>query len=248
MDYDATFAKRGRSFKDAMDAYPHALDAEFQTAVRMCRLKEGEVLLNIPGAGIPLAPFVPHAVEYLCYETNASFAAHAGLLHCTFGAVPLAAGSVDAIVSVASLHHATDEERAAFYAEARRLLKPGGRLVIGDVARGSSQDAWLNEFVHAHNSLGHRGKFWSHEDTGLLSTSGFSVEVSTQSYAWDFSSAEAAVDFSRHLFGLDLANSAQIDEGLRRYLSPRAEGGHFRIPWSLLYFTSTVTPALPTTP
>lgn len=246
MDYDVAFAKRGRSYKYAMDTYPHAMDAEFQTAVRMCRLSDGEVLLNIPAGGVPLLAFVPSGVEYLSYETNAQFAAHTGLPCCTtLAAIPLATGSVDAIVSLAALHHATDEERVAFYREARRLLKPGGRLVIGDVASCSAQDAWLNEFVHTHNSSGHQGRFWSREDAGLLTSCGFSTEVSTQSYTWNFASWAAVVDFSRHLFGLDLATDAQIDEGLRRSLSPLRHEGGFRIPWSLLYFTSTVAPALP---
>ena len=243
MDYDATFAKRGRAYKYAMDTYPHALDAEFETAVRMCNVSAGDVLLNIPAARIPLIP--PDGVQYICYETNAAFAAHAALPHCTFAAIPLETHSVDAIVSVASLHHATDDERAAFYAEARRILKPGGRLVIADVARDSAQDAWLNEFVNTHNPAGHKGRFWSHDDAPLISSNGFSTEVSTQSYTWNFESATATVDFCRHLFGLE-ATDAQIAAGLRSYLSPQFDAdGRIQIPWSLLYFKSTVAPAPP---
>lgn len=50
-------------------------------------------------------------------------------------APPLAAASVDRIVTTLVLHHLTDDEKERTLAAARRLLRPGGSLHIADFAR-----------------------------------------------------------------------------------------------------------------
>ena len=110
-------------------------------------------------------------------------------------------------------------------------LKPGGKLIIGDVHVGSREDKWLNEFVNRFN--GHNGKFWSEEDTRLMS--GFNVTTEMKHYPWAFASRNEMVDFCKHLFGLKNASHAEIDEGLQKYLM--ASDTEFE--WSLIYFIAT---------
>lgn len=239
MNYDTTFATRGHMYKYATETYPRVLDAEFQTAVNQCQLKAGDTVLNIPAACVPLESYLPSGIDYIRYETNKPFADMTGISHCSFWDIPLPAHSVDVIVSLASLHHTTDEERAAFYDEARRILKPNGRLVIGDVMRDSAQDTWLNVFVNMYNSSGHLGKFWSTSDIQLLTDHGFNTTMTAQSYTWDFDSESVMIDFCRNLFGLDMASDAQIVSGIRQHLTFRAE--QVNIPWQLVYFISTVS-------
>ena len=239
MDYDETFARRGHMYKYATETYPRVLSTEFQTAVHVCSLKPGDTLLNIPAACVNLEPYLPPDVNYVRYETNKPFAEMTGIPHCSFFDIPVADNSVDVILSLASLHHASDEERDAFYAEASRILKPSGRLVIGDVLRGSAQDSWLNTFVNMYNSAGHQGKFWSSEDTELLDYHGFHTRISIHSYTWPFASESDMLDFCKHLFGLDLATGAKIRSGIQQFLCPRQEHDGIHIPWQLIYFTST---------
>jgi ubiquinone/menaquinone biosynthesis C-methylase UbiE len=47
--------------------------------------------------------------------------------------LPLAPGSVDVVVSNYCLHHLSDSEKVQALAEVRRVLRPGGRLVFGDM-------------------------------------------------------------------------------------------------------------------
>ena len=47
---------------------------------------------------------------------------------------PLSAQRYDAVVSTYALHHLTDEEKVPLLKTLRGLLKPGGKVLIGDVA------------------------------------------------------------------------------------------------------------------
>ena len=49
-------------------------------------------------------------------------------------ALPYADGSFDAVTSTLMLHHLTQDQRARALAEVRRVLRPGGRLVVADFA------------------------------------------------------------------------------------------------------------------
>jgi ubiquinone/menaquinone biosynthesis C-methylase UbiE len=48
-------------------------------------------------------------------------------------ALPLAGDSVDVVVSNYCFHHLRDSDKLRALAEAKRVLRPGGRLVVGDV-------------------------------------------------------------------------------------------------------------------
>jgi ubiquinone/menaquinone biosynthesis C-methylase UbiE len=49
-------------------------------------------------------------------------------------ALPYADGSFDAVVSTLTFHHLTPDQQERTLAEVRRVLRPGGRLVIADLA------------------------------------------------------------------------------------------------------------------
>ena len=55
-----------------------------------------------------------------------------------FRAIPAADSQFDAVVSTYAFHHLTDIEKAAGARELLRVLRPGGRVVLGDIA-------WANE-------------------------------------------------------------------------------------------------------
>ncbi len=73
-------------------------------------------------------------------------ASHEGLTNVTAEARPLerlalAPHSVDVIVSNYVLHHLSDRAKAELVRRARQWLKPGGRLVIGDMMLGRGHSA-----------------------------------------------------------------------------------------------------------
>jgi SAM-dependent methyltransferase len=238
MNYKEQFSKRATSYFSAMSNYPRAMAEEFQTAVNALELQGGETVVNIPAGCVNLEQFLDSTIQYRPFEIVETFAKHVGQEVCSLSEIPCEASSVDHVISVAGLHHSSDEERREFYKEVKRILKPNGLLVIADVQKGSSQDKWLNEFVDTYNTFGHKGQFWSEEDKKRLEESGFSVTVSEKTYAWRFDSKQDMLAFSKDLFYLDKANLAQIEEGLTEIL----QADSTTIPWKLLYFVCRLCP------
>ena len=234
MDYDKTFTKRAAAYTYAVKRYPGALKEEFSTAVQMCEpLGAGDCLVNIPAACIEIEPFLPRGIDHIAIETNAEFARLNGVAIGSFDTIPLESERASHILCLASLHHATEGEREQFYREALRVLRPGGRLVIGDVAADTTQAAWLNEFVNAKNSFGHSGLFWKEGDRLGLESAGFRTTTQMQEYSWSFDGPKEEIDFIRNLFGLDLAGDDDIRTGLEQYFPGRQRN---TLPWALRYF------------
>ncbi len=224
----------------AINKYPDALTQEFEAAAQIVLETNPTVVLNMMAGGVPLDKYLPSTIEYHAFECNKEFAELTHAHFCTLEHINMPDNSVGTIVNIASLHHSNEEERALFYKESLRILKPGGYLVIGDVLKDSRQDAWLNVFVDKHNSRGHAGNFWSSDDCNLLRRSGFSnVVFSIKSYNWSFENMDTCIDFSKHLFGLDLATVEEIADGLAAYLEPQTNNdGGVVLPWSLGYFVA----------
>jgi SAM-dependent methyltransferase len=70
------------------------------------------------------------ALDYDAWTTSHAAAAYPGLpvLRANLVALPLAAASVDVVVSLQTVEHLWDQPR--FVAECARVLRPGGRLVL----------------------------------------------------------------------------------------------------------------------
>jgi len=231
MDYDAVFSKRAFEYSHAVKTYPNVLVNELTTAARMVDAKPYDVVVNIPGACVDIRKYLPDTVIYKPYETNKTFADIQEIPYSANFNIPEPDNSIDTILSLASLHHSTDEERIQFYKTAHRCLKSNGKLIIGDVHIHSNQDRWLNEFVNTYN--GHNGKFWSEDDKKLMT--GFHVDTILKHYNWTFSSNEEMIDFCKHLFGLKNASDLEIKDGLKKYLG--ASDKEFN--WCLIYFVAT---------
>jgi len=67
-------------------------------------------------------------------------APHAGLVRACAEALPWADATFDRVYCINALHHFTD--RARFFAEARRMLKPGGGLLTIGKDPHADRDAW----------------------------------------------------------------------------------------------------------
>jgi ubiquinone/menaquinone biosynthesis C-methylase UbiE len=117
-----------------------------QEIITLARLDARDRTLDI-GAGpglltLAAAPKVSHvwALDIspaMCSHLEAKLAilqiANVDVVAANATALPLADGSVEVVLSNYCLHHLRDADKRRALAEIRRVLRPGGRLVIGDM-------------------------------------------------------------------------------------------------------------------
>jgi ubiquinone/menaquinone biosynthesis C-methylase UbiE len=96
----------------------------------------------------------------------------AALLAADVAALPLRAASVDTIVSASTLHDWADP--AAALADARRVIRPGGRLLLLDWSRGGVTMRALNLGLRIARNPFHR-MYSRDEAKALLTRAGFRV-------------------------------------------------------------------------
>jgi len=66
--------------------------------------------------------------------------------------IPAEDASLDHVVSALALHHVDDDGRVAFARDARRALRPGGRVTVVDFG-GPAQDGDGGHHAHGHGTL-----------------------------------------------------------------------------------------------
>lgn len=240
-DYQAIFERRGAEYHEAMRRFPRARDREFVQILDVAGPRRGEVVVDMPSGGGYLRHYldVPD-VRLIAVESSAVFHAFAARQSgletrlCPLDNVDLESGAVDVIVSLAGLHHL--ENRPAVFAEMHRLLADEGRLCLADVEAGSGTAMFLNEFVHAHNSMGHVGEFLDAAFRRDLRQAGFAIESDHNvDCPWVFRDKTEMAEYCRLLFGIDLAPSPRVAEGIRHHLGFRQMDGSCRMNWSLSF-------------
>jgi SAM-dependent methyltransferase len=242
--YQEIFSERGDRYHMAMQRWPDARRAELELLPRRLGVVPGETVIDAPAGGGYLLGHLPPDVRYIAVDPVAEFhdrcPGRAGVdrIHSSLERVELADGVADAVVSLAGLHH--EPHLAAVLGEFGRLLYPGGRLGIAEVAVGSAPARFLNEFVDAHSSQGHDGSFFDESVVGLLEAAGLvEVELESVPLQWQFPGIAAMTTFTRNLFGMDLADDDQVEAGIERILgtSPASHGG-VAMHWELLVITA----------
>lgn len=239
--YEEIFAKRGKSYHQAMDEYSTARNEEFQISASYLESTPGSTILDVPAGGRYLRSFLPDQINYLAYDFSGEFDDnHSGVKKCKEASIELADQSADEIISLAALHHVV--ERSSFFKEMFRVLKPKGQFVIADVVVGSRVDHFLNGFLNEWNSMGHKGVFLNFErDAIQLEKVGFAVRSEVKEFGWVFTDSAEARDFFRKLFFLDLNPSDELLQAALEKLGVVENSENYRVSWSLGIITASKT-------
>ena len=238
-------SERVAPFNAANRRCPQARDTERRLLIERLELQPGLVVLDTgSGSGYLIEGFPSFAVRQgtvICSDTAEHFirSVPSPLLRlvCGMDAFGLADASIDRVSNLAGLHHV--ERKASFFAEAYRVLKPGGLVAVADVKRDTRPAAWLNGPVDRMTDIGHDGKFVATgEFSALLDEAGFiDIQERHETYTWPFSDWFELIDYVRDLFRLSKAARADIERDVSHFLEVRRDKDSVALAWELTYAT-----------
>lgn len=234
--YAEIFAQRAADYHHAMKASPHARDAEFNAVLEPLIGLPSGLVCDMPSGGGYLADYLRDELDYIAIDPATDFFVEwprpLQRLLAEITNVPLSDGAVDYVVSLAGLHH--EPSLAKVFAEMRRLLKPGGRAVLADVAVETKPAIFLNGFVAENCPLGHDGKFLDEDSAPALEAAGLKVvDDRLIEVPWAFADFNEAGEFCRHLFGMTGLDAATVAEAMEREIGFVSDEGGPRLRWVL---------------
>ena len=238
-DYHDIFELRGKLYHKAMRKFPDARANEFLSVIREARIVPGMTVVDVPSGGAYLSRHLGN-VEIIGLETSQTFAKLAverakNVLLYENNRFPLQDACTDRVLSIAGLHHVKD--KCEVFSEMRRILNPGGRILVADVAEDSFVRAFLDDFVGHYCETGHSGWYFGATTRSELHDAGLKiVDDKRLDYLWCAPGMDQLAEFCRLLFGMVRADTSTVADGIRDYLGIHELGDQVGLKWQLHCF------------
>ena len=232
--------RSAQPYEAAMALCPEARAEEFRRPLQLAGLKPGETLVDFPSGGGYLKPYIDElaaGVEYRPVEHVPGYKVnHRDMTGRSWTELPLEDGCCNVFFTLAAVHHYL-EDRSTFFAECRRVLRPGGRMIIADVMEGTPAARFLDEVVGRYSSQGHTARFITPNSDELQSElgGGFSLtHFECTDLLWQFPDMECLLVFCKNLFRLDLVSTGELETLLEQSLGFVGLKDGIGLQWQLL--------------
>jgi SAM-dependent methyltransferase len=238
-DYRDIFELRGRLYHQAMREFPDARASEFLSVIRAAEITPGMTVVDVPSEGGYQSRCLGNA-ELVGLETSRTFAQLAtartgNVLLYESNRFPLQDACVDRVLSIAGLHHVRDKR--GIFSEMLRILKPGGRVLVADVAADSFVRSFLDDFVGGYCETGHSGWYFDTATRAELHAAGLNIIGDKRlDYLWCAPDMSQLATFCKLLFGMVRADVSTVADGIHDYLGSRESGDRVGLNWQLHCF------------
>lgn len=152
--------------------------------------------------------------------------------------VDLERDNVDAVWSFGAMHHMIQKSKS--FGNMHRILRKGGRVVIGDVFNGSKLAKHFDEQVAKYCISGHEVAFWNREyATTLCELNGFTNPVFHDiDIQWKFKSRKDIGAFLYKLHGMTKTTPAECRKGAEKILGVKKVGNEYCLQWPMTIFVT----------
>lgn len=137
------------------------------------------------------------------------------ILKTDFGLTGIRRHYFDAVISIAGIHHLTDQEQFEFIAATRKVLRVGGRLLMVEVTTGSPTSRFLDGFVGRYTPTGHVGNYLKNDFVREVQLAGYQkVRRETVINEWVFRDKAHLYTWMTKFFGVSVPKQnliAQVD-------------------------------------
>jgi SAM-dependent methyltransferase len=235
--YNFRFATHLGDYLTLATDFPEIRLREFQALVQVADIGSPKDVLEGPAEGRIIEQLLP-ASKIVRGDLMEVKAAPAGNISLTNWRLEgFGDNSFDAVLSIAPIHHAQENEKQAYIEGAWRVLRPRGVLAFGEVELGSKVHDFLDGFVNTHTRTGHVGLYVDEGFLRNLERAAFDfASRERRDCPWIFDSYDAVYHYVTRLFDLMDVDKDMLLATLQDQLGLRDEGDRIVLPWQLLFF------------